>query len=165
MGGAAGWRRAGWRGPGLGPSKMTPRAALPAVVGVGCGVCKSGSCRARGRGRRQHAAQDVIRALLSRFCLKMAIGSNSTWLRWKSGEPKPRFSPPPWSRLKGKYQVSIPTMPPLRCGICMGVDSRNHPFALGLPPARLWAVPGQASPDVPERFKPTLRRGPDPGCD
>ena len=28
-------------------------------------------------------------------------------------------------------------MPPLRSGICMGVDLRNHPLAPGLPPWRL----------------------------
>ena len=35
---------------------------------------------------------------------------------------------PPWSRVEGKSQVNFPQMPPLRGGICMGVDSRKHPF-------------------------------------
>ena len=47
---------------------------------------------------------------------------------------------PPWSRVEGKSQVNLPHMPPLRGGICMGVDSINHPFAPGLPPGRsMWA--------------------------
>ena len=34
----------------------------------------------------------------------------------------------------GKSQVNLPQMPPFGSGICMGDDSRNHPFAPGLPP-------------------------------
>jgi len=41
---------------------------------------------------------------------------------------------PPCSRVEGKSQVNLPQMPPIRSGICMGVDQRNHLFALGLPP-------------------------------
>jgi len=29
---------------------------------------------------------------------------------------------PPWSRVEGKSEVNLPQMPPLRGGICMGVD-------------------------------------------
>ena len=43
---------------------------------------------------------------------------------------------PPWSRVEGKSEVNLPQMPLLRCGICMGVDSRKHPCAPGLPPGR-----------------------------
>ena len=43
----------------------------------------------------------------------------------------------PWSRVEGKSQVNLPQMPPLRGGICMGVDYKNHLFVPGLPPRRL----------------------------
>ena len=43
---------------------------------------------------------------------------------------------PPWSRVEGKSQVNLLQMPPLRGGIGMGVDERNHLFAPGLPPGR-----------------------------
>ena len=43
---------------------------------------------------------------------------------------------PPWRQPRGKSQVNPPQMLPLRGSICMGVDSRNHPFAPGLPPGR-----------------------------
>jgi len=49
----------------------------------------------------------------------------------------PRYhspSKPPWSRVEGKSEVNLPRIPPLRGTICMGVDSRNHRFAPGLPP-------------------------------
>jgi hypothetical protein len=49
-------------------------------------------------------------------------------------------STPPWSRVGGKSEVNLPQMPPLRGGICMGVDYRNHPFAPGLPPGRFPAA-------------------------
>ena len=32
---------------------------------------------------------------------------------------------PPWRRVEGKYQVCLPQMPPLRGGICMGVDLKK----------------------------------------
>ena len=44
-----------------------------------------------------------------------------------------RCAPPPWSRVEGKSQVNLPHMSPLRDGISVGADSRNHPFAPGLP--------------------------------
>ena len=46
----------------------------------------------------------------------------------------------PWSRVEGKFQVNLPQLPPLRGGICMGVDLKKHPFAPGLPPGRLKAA-------------------------
>ena len=46
------------------------------------------------------------------------------------------FPRPPWSRVEGKSRVILPQMPPLRDGICMELDQRNHPFAPGLPPGR-----------------------------
>ena len=42
--------------------------------------------------------------------------------------------PSPWMQPRGKSQVNLPQMPPDPGGICMGVDSRNHRFAPGLPP-------------------------------
>ena len=39
-------------------------------------------------------------------------------------------APPPWSQPRR----NLPQMPPDSAGICMGVDSRNHGFAPGLPP-------------------------------
>ena len=42
----------------------------------------------------------------------------------------------PWSRVQSKSYVNLPQTPPLRGGIRMGVDQRNHPFAPGLPPGR-----------------------------
>ena len=50
---------------------------------------------------------------------------------FQDGQPKP-----PWSRVESKSRVNLPQMPPLRGGICMGVDKRNHPFAPGSPPGR-----------------------------
>jgi len=47
--------------------------------------------------------------------------------------PGLRILSPPWSRVEGKSQVILPQMPPLRGGICVGVDQRDHPFALELP--------------------------------
>ena len=43
---------------------------------------------------------------------------------------------PPWSRIEGNSQNDLPQMPSLRGGFFMGVDLRNHAFALGLPPGR-----------------------------
>ena len=47
---------------------------------------------------------------------------------------------PPWRQPRGKSYVNLPQIPPDSGGICMGVDSRNHRFAPGLPPG--WWAPG-----------------------
>ena len=50
--------------------------------------------------------------------------------------PQP-FTKPPRRQPRGKFQVNLPQMPPESGGVCMGVDLRNHRFALGLPPGWL----------------------------
>ena len=73
---------------------------------------------------------DVIPRCWSRqFPAGIASRGKSMSLTYEpaSGERRLRLatsrSPdPPWSRVEGKSQVNLPQMPPLRGGICMGVD-------------------------------------------
>ena len=44
-----------------------------------------------------------------------------------------RVSAHPGVELRANIKVNLPQMPPLRGGICMGVDKRNHALAPGLP--------------------------------
>ena len=72
---------------------------------------------------------------------------------------------PPWSRVQGKSQVSLPQMPPHPGSISMEVDWRYHQFAPGLPSGRmsreLWLPYREVfvGPTAPER------RGDNVQCD
>ena len=68
--------------------------------------------------------EPYTRALLGTdFCLARAemVGNGPEVMEALEEEVLPPPAPP-WSRVEGKSQVHLQQMPPLRGGICMGVD-------------------------------------------